>query len=96
MADYSLSVEAGRDLFEIASYRLQTWGEQQAGLYLRRLHKLLERLAENPRLGTGCDDIRSGYFRRLHGSHMIFNKRSPEGIAVIRVLHTRMDYLQQL
>jgi toxin ParE1/3/4 len=96
MADYRLSAEADRDLLEIASYTLETWNEAQVDRYMGGLHDAPLRLARNPRLGTPMDDIRSGYYRRRHRSHMIFYKLATDGILVVRVLHGSMDYTRHL
>jgi toxin ParE1/3/4 len=96
MPDYKLSEDADRDIDAIATYTLENWNEAQADRYLIGLHRLLERLAANPRLGISCEDIRAGYFRRRYRSHMIFFRRSARGIFVIRVLHAQMDFLRHL
>ncbi len=96
MPDYRLSKRADRDIFEIARYTVETWDETQAGRYLSGLHDAFQSLAGQPQLGIASDDIRPGYFRRRYRSHMIFYKRSEDGILVVRVLHARMDYLRHL
>jgi toxin ParE1/3/4 len=96
MAENRLSAEADRDLYDIAVYTLDNGGLAQAERYVTRLHRLLERLAQNPRLGVASDHIRPGYFRRRYQGHMIFYTLSRNGITVIRVLHGQADYLQHL
>jgi len=96
MADYRLSVEADRDVAEIARFTLETWDEAQVDRYLNGLHDTFRTLAQEPTLGTKSDEIRAGYFRRRYRSHMIFYKPSRDGILVVRVLHVRMDYLRHL
>lgn len=96
MAEYRLSEEADRDIFEIARYTLQTWSEDQVDRYVMGLDGALQRLAENPRLGRASEDIRAGYFRRRYRSHMIFYKKTDFGILVVRVLHAQMDFIRHL
>ena len=96
MPDYRLSAEADRDIFEIARYTLETWDEAQTERYLTGLHDALLALALRPDAGIASDDLRPGYFRRRYRSHMVFYKRSDDGILVVRVLHARMDYLRHL
>jgi toxin ParE1/3/4 len=47
-------------------------------------------LAENPNLGTRCDDVREGYRRYRIGRHMAYYRIREFGVSVIRVLHERM------
>ncbi len=96
MADYRLTAEADRDIFEIARFTLETWDEVQTDRYLNGLHDTFRELANEPTLGTKSDDIRPSYFRRRYRSHMIFYKTSRAGILIVRVLHVRMDYLRHL
>jgi len=97
MAEYRLSVEADRDIYEIAKYTLDHWSETQAQRYVQGLEALFQRLCDNPRLGKTSDDIRPGCFRHLYRSHMVFFKRSREsGILIVRVLHAQMDFVRHL
>jgi toxin ParE1/3/4 len=96
MTDYRLSREADRDVFGIARYTAETWSEAQVDQYLLGMHELLSKLAQSPSLGVKCDDIRSGYFRRRYRNHMIFYKKGPHGILVVRILHARADYIRHL
>jgi toxin ParE1/3/4 len=43
------------------------------------------------KLGTACDHIRKDYRRSSVGRHMIYFRASDYGVAVVRVLHDRMD-----
>jgi len=53
-------------------------------------------LAESPKSAPACDPIRPGYRRRNVERHMIYFRITDYGIAIIRVLHGRMDALQRL
>jgi plasmid stabilization system protein ParE len=50
-----------------------------------------EVLAESPKSVPTCDHIRPGYRRRNVERHMIYFRITDYGIAIIRVLHGRMD-----
>jgi toxin ParE1/3/4 len=50
-----------------------------------------EVLAESPKLAPACDHIRQGYRRRNVERHMIYFRITDYGIAIIRVMHERMD-----
>jgi toxin ParE1/3/4 len=47
-------------------------------------------LVDNPELGRACDDIRPGLRRMESRKHVVFYRREPRGILVVRVLHQRM------
>jgi toxin ParE1/3/4 len=48
-------------------------------------------LAESTKSAPVCDHIRQGYRRRNVERHMIYSRITDYGIAIIRVLHVRMD-----
>jgi toxin ParE1/3/4 len=50
-----------------------------------------DQLADHPKLGSACDDIRKGYRRSRMGKHAIYFCITDYGIAIIRILHDRMD-----
>lgn len=92
MPPFKLSKKAKDDLLGIARHTEQTWGRKQRRLYLKKLDSMFYSLAENPELGSPCDDIRNGYFKKREGSHLIFYRRGTNSnIEIIRVLHKRMD-----
>lgn len=90
-AEYRLSPAAVRDLEAIWIYTLGRWGIDQAHRYSDEVTAAFEQLATNPLLGAGCDHIRKGYRRSNVGRHVIYFRSTDYGIAVIRVLHDRMD-----
>jgi toxin ParE1/3/4 len=96
MSRYILSPRARADLDEIWDFTVRTWGEQQAEDYIRLLVGAIETVAETPRRGRACDEIRKGYRKYLAGSHMIFFRRIKSGIDVVRILHGQMDFRQHL
>jgi toxin ParE1/3/4 len=91
MAEFRLSPAAERDLEGIWTYTSDEWGLEQADRYLDMLTGTFQMLAESPKSAPACDHIREGYRRRGVGRHMIYFRVMPYGIAVVRVLHERMD-----
>lgn len=91
MVEYRLSPAAERDLEGIWKYARKEWGLEQAERYIDLLTAAFEVLAESPRLAPACDHIRQGYRRRNVERHMIYFRSTDYGIAIIRVLHERMD-----
>jgi toxin ParE1/3/4 len=96
MSRYVLSPRAQADLDEIWDYTAVTWGLDQAEDYIRLLQHAIEAIADDPRKGCSCDDIRLGYGKYLAGSHVIFYRSVDIGIDVVRILHTRMDFKRHL
>ena len=91
MAEYRLSPAAKRDLESIWKYTLAEWGLEQADRYTDLLTAAFQALAESPKSAPACDHIRQGYRRRNVERHMIYFRVTDYGIAIIRVLHERMD-----
>jgi toxin ParE1/3/4 len=96
MADYRLSPRAQRDLEGLFDYTVERWGLPQAMRYLDLVEAACARLAEAPQQAQGCDHIRPGYRRRSVEQHVIYFQTTRHGIAIIRVLHQRMDAARQL
>ena len=96
MSRYILSPRAKADLDGIWDFTVRKWGEQQAEDYIRLLVGAMETVAENPRRGRACDEVRKGYRRYLAGSHIIFFRKIKAGIEVVRILHGSMDFEQHL
>ena len=95
MADYRLTAAAQRDLESIWSYSIERWGAEQAARYTEHLKEVIEQLVRAPRAASNCEHIRPRYLRRRAGAHMIYFRETDYGIAVIRILHTRMNPTRQ-
>jgi toxin ParE1/3/4 len=91
MAEYRLSPAAERDLEDIWRYTQEQWGLAQAERYVDALIAMFGALAEAPDSAPACEHIRPGYRRRGVERHVIYFRTTPYGIAVVRVLHERME-----
>jgi toxin ParE1/3/4 len=92
VSKYAFSPAARADLSGIWDYTYERWGMDQAEEYVRQLQRAIERAAANPRIGTGCDDIRPGYRKMAAGSHVVFYRVADGiGIDIVRILHQRRD-----
>ncbi|MEV4778752.1 type II toxin-antitoxin system RelE/ParE family toxin [Burkholderia sp. LMU1-1-1.1] len=91
MAEYRLTPAAERDLEEIWTYTLQQWGVAQANRYIDMLTATFAELAKSPKTALACDHIRPGYRRRSVHRHVVYFRITPYGIAIVRVLHERMN-----
>ena len=91
MAEFRLSPAAERDLERIWRYTRDEWGLEQADRYIDLLTRTVQALAEAPKSAPTREHIRKGYRRRSIGRHMVYFRITTYGIAVIRILHERMD-----
>ncbi|POA16960.1 type II toxin-antitoxin system RelE/ParE family toxin [Pseudomonas sp. FW300-N1A1] len=91
MAEYRLTPAAERDLEGIWVYTVQQWDVAQANRYIDIMTAAFTELAQRPKTASACDHIRPGYRRRSIERHMIYFRITAYGIAIIRILHDRMD-----
>lgn len=83
---------AKTDLRDIALFTQQRWGKEQRNIYLKQFDDSFWLLAENPDIGKTCDEIRIGYRKFLHGSHVIFSQQiGSQQIKIIRIVDQSMD-----
>ncbi|WP_211452901.1 type II toxin-antitoxin system RelE/ParE family toxin [Collimonas antrihumi] len=91
VAEYRLTPAAERDLERIWTHTFGQWGIMQANRYTDILTAVFAELAQSPRTAMACDHVRPGYRRRSVERHMIYFRITTYGIAIIRILHDRMD-----
>ncbi|MBD1399997.1 type II toxin-antitoxin system RelE/ParE family toxin [Pelovirga terrestris] len=96
MAEYRLAPAAERDLESIWTYTVRQWGIEQADRYIDFLTAAFAELAESPETAPSCKHIRTGYRRWGVERHMIYFRITDYGIAIVRVLHGRMEALRAL
>lgn len=96
MAEYRFSPKAQRDLDGIFDYTVKQWGLPQALRYTDLIETACVSLAEVPQQSQSCAAIRPGYRRRGVEQHAIYFQQTSYGIAVIRILHQRMDPARHL
>jgi toxin ParE1/3/4 len=95
-AEYRLAPAATHDLESIWLHTLKEWGIEKAHRYINEFTAAIDQLSNNPKLGTSCDYIRKGYRRSRVGRHAIYFRITDYGIAIIRVMHDRMDASRRL
>jgi toxin ParE1/3/4 len=88
---YSLSAKASTDLDSILDYSIINFGASVMIEYHESLEKCFETLNDNPDLGIKVEHIHSCYLCFQHCSHLIFFKKTNEGILIVRFLHKSMD-----
>ena len=96
VAEYRLSPAAERDLEEIWRHTRRHWSVEQADRYIDIFVAAFVTLAEAPTQGSGCEDIRPGYRRHRVVRHMVYFQTTGNGVAIVRILHDRMDALRHL
>lgn len=94
-ARYGLSPLAEADLEAIWRYTVENWSVKQAETYHADILDAFEGLASGLKLGRHAD-VREGYFKYAVGSHMIYYRQLDTEIAIIRILHQRMDVSRHL
>lgn len=96
MAEYRLTPAAEHDLEAIWLYTVRQWGTEQAIRYTDLLTGTFAELANSPNAAPACDHIRPGYRRRSVERHVIYFRVTSYGIAIVRILHDRMDVARHL
>ncbi|MGH8184669.1 MAG: type II toxin-antitoxin system RelE/ParE family toxin [Rhodanobacteraceae bacterium] len=93
---YRLTPAAQHDLDSIYDYTVREWGLQQAERYVAAIESTCVRLADAPDSAHDCGYIRAGYRRAAVLQHMVYFRVEDYGIAVVRILHQRMDEARHL
>lgn len=89
---FDLSKAAQEDLKSIARFTQKRWGVRQRDTYFREIDRLFSALAQNPKMGLPCDQIREGYGKFPYVSHVIFYKEEDDDtVLIVRILHATMD-----
>ncbi len=96
MAEFRLSPRAQRDLDAIFDYTVAHWDLPQAMRYTDLIEAACAELAKAPQQAQGCANIRPDYRRRGVEQHVVYFRPTCYGIAVIRILHQRMDVARHL
>jgi len=90
MPNYKLSRKAENDLFDIALYGDEKYGEAESNKYREKLKKQFSALAESPLFYPAVDHIQVGYRRTVCGVNSIYYKIDDNGIVeIVRVLRSQ-------
>ena len=96
MGVYRISRKAEIDLAKLYEYGIETFGLQQAKLYVLGIHELFETLANNVRLGRDASELALSLKRFSYKSHTIFYLITATDIFIVRVINQNMDYQRNL
>ena len=92
MPKLTLAPLAREDIKALGRYTQKTWGVVQRDRYLGQLAQVLDRLAAGQQPAQDRSDLRPGLLSCRFRRHIIFFRRDPAGnVAVLRLLHERMD-----
>lgn len=92
MRQFDLTRSAQSDLRSIARFAQDRWGVRQRNAYLKEMDQVFRSLARNPQPGRTSDEVREGYRKFPHGSHVIYYKQPSENeLMIVRILHATMD-----
>lgn len=92
---YILTKAASKDIEKILDRSVIDFGLDQTEIYFDSLKNCLMLLGENPAMGGAADDIKPGYRRFAHQSHVIFYRAHEQDILIVRLLHKAMDVRKQ-
>jgi toxin ParE1/3/4 len=91
MAKYRLTFRAREDLRRIYLYGLESFGEQQADKYQKKLVGSFDHIAKNPYMYQSIVHIRKGYRRCVCGMDSIFYRIVDNDIVEIVAILGRQD-----
>ncbi|HEY5796322.1 MAG TPA: type II toxin-antitoxin system RelE/ParE family toxin [Bosea sp. (in: a-proteobacteria)] len=87
MASFGLTKRAEADLYDIALFGYERFGENQTQAYLAELERVFALLARHPRMGRMAETIAPGVRRHEHRSHIILYEEAPVGVQILAVVH---------
>lgn len=97
MYDLIFSKKAVDDLTEIWKYTVGKWSIKQADDYYSNIISSCKKISVNPFLyGMKYNEIIEGLFGCRIKEHIVFYKIENDKILVIRILHGRMDFKNNL
>lgn len=76
---------------KVAALNAALQAGEDSGFTQFDVHEFLDLLAAQPGAGRPIDEVRPGYRRARHGSHLIFYRQVEDGVEIVRVLHQQMD-----
>ncbi|UWQ95687.1 type II toxin-antitoxin system RelE/ParE family toxin [Rhodobacteraceae bacterium M385] len=91
MKRLEIARDAEGDLREIWLYSQERYGTQQANHYLHSIRTRMDGLLSGVTVSRPAFELRPGLRRALAGQHVVFFREDAETVAVVRVLHQRMD-----
>lgn len=72
------------------------WGRYQCERYISKLYKRIQRLADQPRMGTARDDLGEGRRIFVSDKHLILYRIVGNRVQIMRVLPSSMDLKREI
>lgn len=90
--NYTKSKRADLDIQQIVLRSMADFGERQTDRYMAGLAQALGAIAQNPDLGRLFTDepTQRAYRWYSYESHMIYCRKRPNDVLIVRILHTKM------
>jgi len=94
--EWRISKAATKDLESIWLFTKEMWSERQAERYIQLIMDEIHSISVHPYAGINYVHVRKGYYVSKVKSHLIFYRIKSAKLEIIRILHERMDLLQQI
>ena len=91
-----LRAKARRDIDGIWSYTAETWGPVAANDYVRGLQATLDVIGASPRIARERAAIDPPVRVHPYHSHLVIYRIADDGIDVVRVFHSRRNWMAEM
>lgn len=92
---YRLTRQAITDLIDLTEYGIESFGQEQANIYLAGLYRTFDLIAELSAMGRAVPQLGKNLRRFEHGRHSIFYKVRGDHVEIGRVIDNRRDMRRQ-
>ena len=83
--------QARADIDEIWDYSLQNWSIAKAHTYVETLRRACDQVADGRKPARKADAIMAGLWQVTQGRHVIYLRKEPKEIVIVRILHQSMN-----
>lgn len=89
--------QAQQDIIDILRYTGETWGQEQILSYGNKIDEAFNTIGRNPEIGRRSSELPETHRLYAVGSHFVVYRRiQGEVIAVVRMLHQRMNLTRHI
>ena len=94
--NYTLSIAAEEDIFDIALYTAEQWGAKQTRIYTEQLADCMEKLATKQGAFKQLTEFNPPIRVKHCKHHYLFGQDTKDTFLILAVLHERMDFMTHL
>jgi toxin ParE1/3/4 len=87
---------AQRDFVNAAAWSQAQWGAKMTRRYLDTIEAQIQRIAENPMLGSDAELPRTGLRKIAAGRHTIFYTADEREVQIVRIMGQHQDHWNAL